>query len=23
VRMPRRFNIGFHAKWVGGEELGL
>ena len=23
VRMPRRFNIGFHANWVDGEELGL
>lgn len=23
VRMPRRFNIGFHATWVRGEELGL
>lgn len=23
VRMPRRFNIGFHAMWVRGEDLGL
>ncbi len=23
VRMPRRFNIGFHAMWVRGEEMAL